>query len=305
MIQITDRLLSLPDMSRCAGADLRRLYRLLLETGVAKVEVSAAVREKLGGAVVPERTALRLSEGEIADGGARIAELRFDSAAEFPSGARFPAGEPCRITGLDDLLLYDYPQVFGRLRCYAGAVEFCPGDRRGFATALALEWLERGGERLAVSFLGAGGFAPLEEVLVGRHVTAGARRGAPEGSASFAVLRELKRAYEEATGEAVPPHKPVVGDRIFWVESGIHVDGILKNPANYEPFLPELLGMTHTVTLGTHSGRGSIRHALRERGLEADEGAVGALLRQVQDASARLGRGLTDAEFDMLRAGSP
>jgi homocitrate synthase NifV len=324
VIRITDRLLSLPLLEKCRAPDLRRLYRLLLDAGADYAEVSPGVLEKLGPAVQPGRTVLRLQaqalgaartvrHGENGSGpqalflpaqdeapGARGAlyEVRIQSARGFDPAYPFKRGLSYRISGLDDLLLYDYPPVLKRLRCRAGSPEFCPGNRFGCATALAWEWLQAGGQRIVSSFLGKGGLPALEELLMILHVS-----GQPKAEADFSALMELKRTYEEASGEKVDPHKSVLGDEIFHVESGVHVDGILKDPANYEPFPPELVGRRRVIRLGKHSGKGAIRHKLDAWGMAFSDEDTETLLQGVREKSQSLGRGITEEEFRLLAGG--
>ena len=66
----------------------------------------------------------------------------------------------------------------------------------------------------------------------------------------------------DLTGMPVQPNKAVVGANAFRHESGIHQDGILKNPITYEIMTPTSVGVPQTTLyLGKLSGR----HALRNR----------------------------------------
>ena len=56
---------------------------------------------------------------------------------------------------------------------------------------------------------------------------------------NISLLKELSELVEKYSKIPVPVNKPIVGDRVFHHESGIHVDGVLANPFTYEPFLPE------------------------------------------------------------------
>ena len=53
--------------------------------------------------------------------------------------------------------------------------------------------------------------------------------------------------------------KSLVGDGAFTHEAGIHVDGLLKDPRNYQGVDPAELGRGHRLVLGKHSGRGAVR----------------------------------------------
>jgi homocitrate synthase NifV len=116
----------------------------------------------------------------------------------------------------------------------------------------------------------------------------------------LSILRELKSIFVEITGTAISPNKPVIGDKIFDVESGIHVDGIYKNGANYEPFEPSVVGMERKIIAGKHSGRTAIELKLKEYGIVFPKERIPELLSNVQDMSISLGRSITDEEFIKL-----
>jgi homocitrate synthase NifV len=232
---------------------------------------------------------LRIAD-RVEEPGARVETVHMNGAEDLPliSGH----GKDARVTGLDALLAGDYASAFAKLLAYSDEIEFCPGDAFGCATALAAEFVRCGGRRLAVSFLGIGGRAPLEEVLLALRVT---RRWKP--GLDLTVLAELRDAFELAGAERAGARKPVVGRRIFHVESGIHVDGVLKNPANYEPFSPETVGLSREICLGKHSGMSSVAYKLRELGVAAGAADIGGILRAVRERSAEFSRGVSDDEF--------
>ena len=61
--------------------------------------------------------------------------------------------------------------------------------------------------------------------------------------------------------------KSIVGAAVFTHESGIHVDGLLKDRGNYEAFQPEELGREHSLVLGKHSGSHGVRDAYARLGM--------------------------------------
>lgn len=306
MLRITDRLLSLENMDSLGAGDLRELYALLARAGVSKIEVSPAVLEKLGGALDPSVTVLRLDAlsqrarypglaGYVARGFNELSLGEAGGAFDIERLARQSAVPVSRACGLDALFPHNCADVFGKLLEYSGSLEFCPGDAFGLASALAVEWIASGGRDVVTAFLGRGALAATEEVIMAMRVTRRYRPGL-----DLSVFAELARVYERASGSAIPPRKSVVGSRIFSVESGIHVDGILKSPSNYEPFPPESVGMKRAVTLGKHSGRSSVAHKLRERGVRFPPERVSLLLRDIRALSEEKSRGVTDAEFAAL-----
>lgn len=86
-----------------------------------------------------------------------------------------------------------------------------------------------------------------------------------------------------ASGRSVGDAKPIVGSLAFTHESGIHVDGLLKETATYQTFDPTEVGRAHHFVLGKHSGSGGIMHVLNAHGLEVSAGTAGRLLERVRD----------------------
>jgi len=107
----------------------------------------------------------------------------------------------------------------------------------------------------------------------------------------------LCKQVEKASGLGIPLNHPIVGENMFTHKSGIHVDGILKNPRLYEAFDPSKLGMTRKFALGKHSGRASIRHKLDQLGLEATPEAMEAMRLEVNRIGEEKKGNLTDEDF--------
>ncbi len=135
------------------------------------------------------------------------------------------------------------------------------------------------------------GNVPLEVLVVNLRTHYGLEKYRPE------QIVPLCRHVEKASGLEIPLNHPVVGGNMFTHKSGIHVDGVLKDPQLYEAFDPAMLGLSRRISLGKHSGKASIRHKLGQLGLSAGPEAVEALRLEVGSASEAAKRDLTDAEF--------
>ena len=77
-------------------------------------------------------------------------------------------------------------------------------------------------------------------------------------------VTRFARFMEKELGLRVPRNKAVVGKNIFAHESGIHAAGVLKNPFNYEPYPPELVGGKRLLLIGDSSGLEVIRYKVQE-----------------------------------------
>jgi 2-isopropylmalate synthase len=61
----------------------------------------------------------------------------------------------------------------------------------------------------------------------------------------------------------VQPNKAIVGANAFAHSSGIHQDGFLKNPENYEIISPDQVGVpSSSILLTARSGRAALKHRL-------------------------------------------
>jgi homocitrate synthase NifV len=86
----------------------------------------------------------------------------------------------------------------------------------------------------------------------------------------------LSQLVATASGKQVAWHKSLVGDGAFMHEAGIHVDGLLKDPRNYQGVDPAEMGRGHRWVLGKHSGSRAVRQAyadLMALDLAADQAA--------------------------------
>lgn len=139
-------------------------------------------------------------------------------------------------------------------------------DDLGLATANTLAAIENGALQVEGTINGIGeraGNVALEEIAVALHI-----RNDYYQTESGIILKETKRTSQlvsKLTGVAIQPNKAIVGKNAFAHESGIHQDGMLKNPETYEIITPELIGDASTeLVLGKHSGR----HAFSSRAVE-------------------------------------
>ncbi len=150
----------------------------------------------------------------------------------------------------------------------------------GLATANTLAALRAGATHANTTVNGLGeraGNAPLEEVVMAlRHL-----HGLDVG-VQTTQLCDISRLVAKASGRPVALNKSIVGEAVFTHESGIHVDGLLKNPSTYEGFDPAEVGRERRTVLGKHSGSRAVRMAYQELGLPVIEPQVQTLLDRIR-----------------------
>jgi homocitrate synthase NifV len=168
----------------------------------------------------------------------------------------------------------------------------------GLATANTLAALQAGATHASTTVNGLGeraGNAALEEVVMAaRHVLG------VECGIDTRTLPAISHLVANASGRPVAAGKSIVGDAVFSHESGIHVDGLLKDRSNYEVFQPEELGREHRLVLGKHSGAHGVRHAFARLGLTLATDDVPALLLCIRAHVARHKREPSDAELRLF-----
>lgn len=167
----------------------------------------------------------------------------------------------------------------------------------GLATANALSALEAGAQWADVTTLGLGeraGCARLEELVALLTMVKKEKVYRVEG------LPALCELVAESAGRPVAAHHPVVGKAIFTCESGLHVQGVLNDPASYEPFPPERVNASRTILLGAKSGARAVAGYLTQLGLATPVQALPLLVRDIRTRATELGRPLNEVEVRSL-----
>jgi len=150
----------------------------------------------------------------------------------------------------------------------------------GLATANTLAALRAGATHASTTVNGLGeraGNAALEEVVMClRHL-----HGLDCGVRTTDLFT-ISQLVALASGRPVAANKSIVGEAVFTHESGIHVDGLLKNPSNYEGFDPAEVGRERRTVLGKHSGSRALLMAYQALGLSVIDPQVKPLLDRIR-----------------------
>lgn len=206
-----------------------------------------------------------------------------------------------RIRLADTLGVMTPDRIRELVRFFADGVDMeiaihCHNDF-GMATANAITALAAGAHWADVSVLGIGersGISALEEVAGHLRLVQGYE------VYDMNVIRELCDLVAEHARIPVARNRPVAGEDIFAAESGLHVDGILKNPALFEPYDPAHTGARRTLAVGAKAGRGAVRAMLDQMGLGEAVDSLTSLAERIRAQAARAGRPLRDDEFKAM-----
>ena len=159
-------------------------------------------------------------------------------------------------------------------------IEMHAHDDMGLATANTLAACKAGATHVNTTVNGLGeraGNAPLEEVVLGLKKLHGIETGV-----NLKGFPALSSQVASASGRAVPWQKSVVGGGVFTHEAGIHVDGLLKHPDNYQGFDPQEVGQSHRIVLGKHSGPRAVQVVYAGLGITLNDTEAQALLSSVR-----------------------
>lgn len=159
-------------------------------------------------------------------------------------------------------------------------IEMHAHDDLGMATANSLAAITAGATHVNTTVNGLGeraGNAALEEVVIGLSQLYGIDCGI-----DFTSLPSLSAMVEQASGRLVHCQKSVVGSHVFTHESGIHTDGLLKDQRNYQGLDPLIIGRTHQLVLGKHSGVSIVKHVYQELGISLNREQAEILLAEIR-----------------------
>jgi 2-isopropylmalate synthase len=191
---------------------------------------------------------------------------------------------------IPDTVGYAIPSEFGALVGrvvdlvgYEATVSVHCHNDLGLATANTLAAVQAGARQVEVTINGLGeraGNASLEEVVM-------ALRTRPTqfpqlgSGVQTEQITAASRLVSYLTGFTIQPNKAIVGGNAFAHESGIHQDGVIKNPLTYEIMTPQSVGLAGSqLTIGKLSGRKGLQGKLRELGHDLDGEALDVIYRQ-------------------------
>jgi homocitrate synthase NifV len=166
----------------------------------------------------------------------------------------------------------------------------------GMASGNSLAALDAGSDYADVTVLGIGersGNARLEEIAGFLAL----RQGRHYESIFFKPLAQL---VADISGRRIDPHQPVIGERIFHCETGLHLQGLKNDTTTYEPFDPEKVGGERKWLYGEKIGRREIKDCLERFGTRVQLNQIEPLVSEVRKVAGQLNQPLPQKEFCSL-----
>ena len=282
-------------LARCVSGDVDAACEAVSQAVSPVVHVFLGVSDvhlarKLG---MTRAEATRAIEGAVSRAKERVDVVQF--SAEDATRTERVFLRQCVETAIDagatrvnipDTVGCAVPREYAELidvivRFVDGAAMVCAHchDDMGLATANSIAAIQAGARQVEVTVNGIGeraGNTAVEQVGV-----VCALKGVAHTGLDLTRMAALSRRVSEVTGVAVQPNRAVVGDNAFAHSSGIHQDGIIKDPACYEFVPPGMVGVPgHRFVLTASSGRRAIEFKARAMGFDLSNGVGDAVYRE-------------------------
>lgn len=160
-------------------------------------------------------------------------------------------------------------------------------DDLGMAVANSLQAIKSGATRIEGTINGIGeraGNAALEEVAAAMYVRKDYYQA--QNHIQMGETYKLSQMISQYSKMPVPHNKAVVGANAFAHESGIHQDGMLKNPQTYEILTPEVVRAKKTsLPLGKLSGSHAVMQKLQQMGYQVDRNDMTEIFPRFKDVA--------------------
>ncbi|MBE6526195.1 MAG: 2-isopropylmalate synthase [Thermoplasmata archaeon] len=166
----------------------------------------------------------------------------------------------------------------------------------GLALANTLAAVDNGATMVQGTVNGIGeraGNVALEEVAVDLYAFYGIE------TLDLSKISAVSQTVGRITAFPMAPNKPIVGRNAFSHEAGIHVHGVMNDPATYEPFRPEVVGADRHFVVGKFSGSSMVGAKLKRLGIRFPEERMPELMEAVKRFSVA-DKEISDAELETI-----
>lgn len=153
-------------------------------------------------------------------------------------------------------------------------------DDYGLSLANAMAGIRAGANCIHTTVNGLGertGIPDLAETIVAFRNLEGVEKYCVE------PLMDLSTYLERVSGFFLAPNKPITGQNAFSHKSGVHTNGILKDPRTYEPFDPALLGRERKIVIDKYTGKTAVAARLEEYGIEVSTAELEVIVTRIKN----------------------
>ena len=152
----------------------------------------------------------------------------------------------------------------------------------GLALANAMAGIRAGADCIHTTVNGLGertGIPDLAETIVAFHNLEGLNQY------NIQPLMGISSYLEKVSGFFMAPNKPITGQNAFTHKSGVHTNGVLKDPKTYEPFDPAMLGRERKIVIDKYTGKSAVASRLDEYGIEVSPAELDVIVTRIKNLS--------------------
>ncbi len=176
-------------------------------------------------------------------------------------------------------ILYERVQAL-RQRLLPCKIDLHCHDDYGLALANSMAGIRAGADCIHTTVNGLGertGIPDLAETIVAFHNLEGMEKY------NIEPLMDISGYLEKVSGFFLAPNKPITGQNAFTHKSGVHTNGILKDPRTYEPFDPSLLGRERKIVIDKYTGKSAVQSRLDEYGIEVSAAELEVIVSRIKN----------------------
>jgi homocitrate synthase len=191
-----------------------------------------------------------------------------------------------RISFADTLGILQPHDMFERIRDLRQRLLPCRIDLHchndyGLALANAMAGIRGGADCIHTTINGMGeraGIPDLCETIMAYRNLVG------ECHYNLQPVSRLAAYLEKSSGFFLAPNKPITGQNAFSHKSGVHTNGVLKDPRTYESFDPGVLGRERKIVIDKYTGRRAVASRLEEYGVCVGDDALERIVEAIKQA---------------------
>lgn len=107
------------------------------------------------------------------------------------------------------------------------------------------------------------------------------------GKLKLEMLPRISSFMEKISGVYMAANQPIVGENAFSHKSGVHTDGVLKNPSTYEGFDPSLVGRQRTIIVDRYTGKRAVQKKLDDYNISVTPEQLMQIVMEIKDLGDR------------------
>jgi 2-isopropylmalate synthase len=191
-----------------------------------------------------------------------------------------------RISFADTLGIMQPHEIYQRIQELRERLLLCKIDLHchndyGLALANAMAGIRGGADCIHTTINGLGertGIPDLCETIMAFHNLEGYQKY------NLQPLMEISAYMERISGFLLAPNKPITGLNAFSHKSGVHTNGVLKDPRTYESFDPAVLGRERKIVIDKYTGKLAVSVRLDEYGIKVSPEELDAVVLAIKEA---------------------